>query len=372
MIMNSAYKLLVAFVFFCAVLFGGYFLYQSYLPSTKLNLPTNQAGNNAEVVESKLQTGFTKSIFSSVQVENATGKLYMSTAKKGDLLLEPYVIDLDTSRVYQENTGTVDTSFYHKINNTGTGMIFVGTTKDDLTEAFKSGKFSDAFHLYKSEAPTVHTIPLLSESKKVFTSKDMDKRSPALSGDSTRVLYVADSGRKSKLSSPNSIDKYDIHIVDINKSTDNVIARGTYPQWIDDKSFAFISANGVEIYSLTTQKSKVLINDTNTEDNYKLSIDKKGKLVALCVPNTKKVFLYEFDEAKTSLAFLNQIEVLGFWAIFSPDSKFLAVQTVSDQNNLKSSPKISFFDPRTGGGLKQEIDLSGFDNQKLFVTEWKK
>ena len=60
---------------------------------------------------------------------------------------------------------------------------------------------------------------------------------------------------------------------------------------------------------------------------------------------------------------------LSFWPVFSPDGRYLIVQEVDSVTGL-DSPHLTAYD--LSNDYKKEIlDLSDFDQGKMFLTDWK-
>jgi hypothetical protein len=60
-------------------------------------------------------------------------------------------------------------------------------------------------------------------------------------------------------------------------------------------------------------------------------------------------------------------QVSGYWAVPSPDGQVVAVQSV----DAEGEPVVAFYDASTGAPLGKTIVLTGYSNDRLFLTDWR-
>jgi len=71
-----------------------------------------------------------------------------------------------------------------------------------------------------------------------------------------------------------------------------------------------------------------------------------------------------------------EIETNAFWPVVSPDGNFLAVQAVNWETlSDNPQPRLEFYsllEKNNPKKLELTLDLSAFDQERMFVTDWRK
>lgn len=162
-------------------------------------------------------------------------------------------------------------------------------------------------------------------------------------------------------------------------SQDVKMANGLSPRWISDSQFVYLTSKGLRLHDVAKGSDSVINQIVDKKGaivemlpNMMMNVSDDGTQIALSNPEQYTIYLYK----KEGERFVKNTEFagFGFWPTFSPDGKILAVQTVRDLEKLKTdpSPMIEFWDIETKEPelIPKQIDLSGYLNDILFITDW--
>lgn len=291
-------------------------------------------------------------------------KVFFSSTSEENILPVQYYADLNTGGIDKANITSDDGEYFYNISKLNDKAAFVGVSKSVIQDMFERGEeIGKAFQLYVGNV-TDTQLPVVADSQKITNTNIVSKISPKFSPSSNRVLYtVADDSILDK----ETIDPYSIRIVDLSTGKDEqLLDKATSPDWIDSDTFVYLSNKGLELYDLRDNSSVELLSFEG-QINVKFDISESAKYIAVSVPDTSKVFVYEF-EGKTLKSF-SEIQTRAYWVVFSPQENEILVQTVLDEKS-NSGPKLGFYD-LSGNVSRKDIMLSGFRNDGLFINQWK-
>lgn len=230
-------------------------------------------------------------------------------------------------------------------------------------------------------APYVKDTPLagvLTEGQMIMNFTEQDKilapRLPQVN-DKGRVLYMA-LHDKAQLSSVGEYDliNWDIHYND--GKLNSVIATGLYPHWISNEEFIYLSKDGMHRMNALTKKDSLLSdlsidgNKVSIAANMMIAVSKDGRRVAFANPEASATYVYELSEA--GIAPLKTLDGAGgFWPLFSPDGKTLAIQVTDNSKDIAPRASVQFWDIERGEMKPENLDLSAYRPGALFMTDWK-
>lgn len=302
------------------------------------------------------------------------GKIYLSLGASTLLLPEPAVLDLDAGTLIHDGMDDGSIGYEHDVSADRSQVAFIGSTKD-LFEKAQQGliPFGEAIQVYVGSVGADGQLPPPDHSIAITTARTIEKRTPAISPDLTRVLYVANAdGTRPSDPKARSLSTYDIHAA-LADGSDTTIAQGIAPAWLSADAFLFVAADGIREYSFAEATSSLILPDA-LATNSKIAVSPDGSQLAVSDPDSRTVFLFTLDTRRfpARVGASRQIATLAFWPLFSPDGKYLAIQTADDTGNgVVSDPRIDFYDLSDLHKLPDTVSLAGFDNDRLFMTSWR-
>jgi hypothetical protein len=191
----------------------------------------------------------------------------------------------------------------------------------------------------------------------------MQKKSPTISDDGHSVLFMEIPANQAASSSLH-VAEHIIRLISRNKITDLRVP-GMFPQWIGDNRFYYLASDGIHLYDIARTTSTLIV-PIETRPNFKLAISHDHSILAFSNPDSRRIFLYSIKGNGLQLAPLDTMTMSGFWMVFSPDDKFMAVQT-TDAND---APLITIVETSHFQQVGSSIPLPALLNERLFVTSW--
>ena len=287
-----------------------------------------------------------------------TGTVFMtaSLAPGGGLL--PIAVDLESGRVFSAGDDIAGRQ----------ATIFHSISRGERYEAFLGGEEgSREPQLYIVEYDTSDPFPSIDGLSSV-------EGTPA--GATLRALSVSDSGRvvyMSLLGERGSEVFTDTNSWDIRMASDEggdvLLTGGAYPSWIDEDLFVFLKNDGLYIYDTRDLSERRVwgIDRGVALTNMKIGLSPEGQSVAWSVPHEGKVYILDISGAVNGIGaqVTNVIDATAFWAVFSPDGRFLALQTADAAQNAR----LDVYDTEE---FKQRatLGLGDVNTASVFVTDW--
>jgi hypothetical protein len=250
---------------------------------------------------------------------------------------------------------------FYVFNRNASTFAFVGTTRSHLDQAIASAAApGSVMQLYRAAVHAPYTLPLPTEAQQITNSDSPFKSELAISDSGMSVAYVASESSSASASSS-------IHVV-MGNSEMPVVA-GTQPQWYSDAAFYYVGADGVRLHDGALRRSTLVL-PIETQGNYKIAVSPNRSLLAFSVPDSSSVFFYRISDNGLLLSLASTVMKRGYWIVFSPDSKYVAIQTATDANaGGRSQPSLSIVDTSTFKDIGT-IPLTPLLNDHLFVTDW--
>ena len=110
--------------------------------------------------------------------------------------------------------------------------------------------------------------------------------------------------------------------------------------------------------------------------NMRLAVSPDKTKLAWSAPSIGKVYVYAIRSLESSFDTLSlektlEINSHSFWVVFSPNSNYLATQEVDWDKIYTDDPKPRIVIFNTEGERVRQIDLPGYNQQTMFLSEWK-
>ena len=276
------------------------------------------------------------------------GTLYLGLAPQGSTDTNLYSYDLDTKQLAPIPTQLA-------------GANTITFSPDGKLSAFVGWQEDSDSQVYVSSLETGNLYQLTRDN--LFY-----KRLPQWSPDGEHVAFTA----TDNLAAGTSLEDWGAYTVDMQGYTYK-IASGAYPVWLSAELGLILRTDGVYLFNLA-EKNVVKIISVNGEAqfNMRLAVSPDKKTLAWSTPGGGKIHLYTIKSlTPVSIEEVATLDTHGFWIAFSPDSTKLAVQEVDWETlTTRPNPRISIFDLSVGGS-KKVLDLSQYNQQYMFLSDWR-
>ncbi len=292
------------------------------------------------------------------------GNLYISYGKGSEPTPESHIYNLDKDSWTEKGFSKDETGYFHSTD--GINTVFVGSTISELQKAINNdGKLGLAFQVYRTRNKLNKSLPLPSDSEKITISSIASKKNPTISENGMEIAYVTQAPIDPKKINT-TFDDYKINIVESDSKKEVSVSKGTNPIWIDNDNLIFLNQDGVNKYNIYSKEITLFI-PLKSQPNFKFTLSNSKKILALSIPDSKKVFIYNLTDSPNVI---NSFDSLAYWVVFSPDDKLIAVQSIKNLDNNSSVPVIDFYTTKDYSKIEKQISLSGIDNNKLFFSAW--
>lgn len=177
-----------------------------------------------------------------------------------------------------------------------------------------------------------------------------------------------------------SVAQWGVYTVDFETKELQFIGSGKDPQWNPEgTSLVYMKADGLYEYILASDENVPVQMPAGFSaafgENANIAVSSNGSMFALAAPNDG---LLAVGEVTTwSPVTIENITAIApevrnrtyFWPTFSPNGKYLAVQSARVQSGGMGDQIIEIIDTETKTTV-QEIDISQYDFDRAFIDEW--
>jgi len=282
--------------------------------------------------------------------EKPEGKILLSLSSLGEKEKSNlYFYDFSQNELKKQEGEFFQTasSFTGKFSSDGSKLVFAAT-KDgtDVSQIFLVNKDG-------------------SQLRQLTFDANYSKRNPVWSPDEKNVVYQ--SIKKDEKNHFN-VENWEIHIVNL-EGKDSLVTHGANPDFIPNGKILVLRETGIFAYDQKGQNEEILVKNnekTKNASNKKMEVSPNGKYIAVASKSSFLVLFKTISLEPLQIGEAKSIAVKGYWPVFSPDEKYLALEEVDGNNE---NPKLVVFD--LGTLEKKEVyDLGKYDQMKMFVTDW--
>ena len=350
----------------------GFGIWYGFQFTTQLDEPVDAQLPGTYVPFAEEGIARTQSQLSADDTAFLSGRLFFSSEPAGSERLFPYTFDLATQTLTRGDRTGEQVSTLHSISPDGRLIGLIGTTREHFEEA--NGNEDTAMQVYVYPYDQQSPMPEIGSAAEAQSRATLAFKRSLSVGNDGRVLYGGHSVEGAVAASAlASVNNWHIYLSDPN-GEDTLLVSGMYPHWISASEFLFLRQDGVHVYDFETGTHTLALagpEGVTLTPDIKLSVSDDARFAALVDPADSAVYVLRLARTQDGTVAVSYsdvtIPVAAGWAVFSPDSRTLAVQEVS----LDGSGFIAFYDVQTGTRHAYTITLADFMQQELFVTDWR-
>ncbi len=279
-----------------------------------------------------------------------SGNLYLGLAPAGSNNPSIHRYDLVSSKISPVSLITPNANST-SISPSGNLLAFVGWKEGDLSHIFIMDLLKNVSYQLTSDNP-------------------LFPRGPRWSPDDRLIAFTAS---RSKAPDFRDLDSWGAYVSNLRGET-TLIASGAYPEWLTENRGLFLRSDGVYAFDLQSKKIGLVLPMVNSKAafNMRLAVSPDKTKLAWSAPSIGKVYVYGIKSPEPlSLEKILEIDSHSFWVIFSPDSKYLATQEVDWDKIYSDDPKPRIVILGDGGERVRQIDLPGYNQQAMFLSDWR-
>jgi len=300
-----------------------------------------------------------------------SGRIYLTLIRQGEEDLAPYIFDVTQKRFLAPHYEDHSAVFYQTFS--GEYTAFVGTNRE-IYESVNEN-VNEARQVYVASINDDIPLAQVSSSEVITGEALRGKRTISISDDGTRSLFVA--FEEAQGSVPIFTKEWGIYLA-TNGTQVTKITNGMYPHWIDNQNFIYLGDGGIYVYNIPEDERIILWEySKDTQVNMMLHLSEDKSTLAWTLPGNDMVLVFRIDPSELPrIEKIAEINTNAFWPVVSPDGNFVAVQAVNWlEIETNPNPRLEFYSlskkdyPRK---LDIEVSLKEFDQQRMFITDWRR
>ncbi|MEK7505770.1 MAG: hypothetical protein AAB597_02660 [Patescibacteria group bacterium] len=283
-----------------------------------------------------------------------SGNIYLGLAPGNSSNPSIYAYDLARGNLSPVSLITPNANSV-SISSDGNLLSFVGWKEDNISHVFVLDIFKNTSYQVTSDSPKL-------------------PRAPRWSPDNRQVAFTASTAQTPDF---RDLDSWGAYVSSLRGET-IFIAPGAYPEWLTEERGLFLRSDGVYTFDLKSKKIGLVLPMLNSKAafNMRLAVSPDKTKLAWSAPSIGKVYVYAIRSLESSFDTLSlektlEINSHSFWVVFSPNSNYLATQEVDWDKIYTDDPKPRIVIFNTEGERVRQIDLPGYNQQTMFLSEWK-
>ena len=268
----------------------------------------------------------------------------------------------------------LDLAYQHVFSMNGAFIAFVGaenvgnvSTLSDIPMQIYRADVSDAVTFNDF-------LQRVQNAERVTNSAGVVRQFPSVSnrGD---VVYSSHALADNKTLLSAEANSWDIYLVS-QGGEEQAVTKGVHPVWVDDTHFIFLKNDGLYLYDVAQAiEQKEWGSLEKASMRMSLDVSDDGQYIAWAAREAGSVFVLRALgwNGVQPLTLKGTIPDAGTYAVFSPDSRYLAVlaPALSSKTLGKWESSIDIFDIETLSRAGSELLLVGSEPNFTYLTDWR-
>ena len=266
-------------------------------------------------------------------------------------------------------------AYQHVFSGDGRYVTFVGAVDIEKVSSIST----TPMQIYRADVSQAVTyddfVRKVQEAEAATHAKGVVKQAPSVSN-TGNVLYIAHKPEDPQALFSSDAEEWTIHLVS-ESGQDTVVTQGIYPKWVGEDAFVFLKNDGLYVYAIPEQsENKIWEAQGVATMDMTLDVSDDYQHIAWATPSLGTVQVFQvLNWGTDTLVLKGALLVPGVQAVFSPDGRFLAVQTTSpliSENGLEElGVSIHYFDVETLRAVSMPLALTGVDPNQTYLTDWR-
>ena len=200
-------------------------------------------------------------------------------------------------------------------------------------------------------------------------------RLPSWSFDGDHLAFMA---RRDAAGDTLDVSSWEIQVADVAvPESARYVTTGAHPIFLADGSILVLKSDGLyrylEVVGVWHGERIVEVVNGAAFANMHLALSRDGTKLAWSnfEAGTLDIYIVKIDSDTKGVAIIkdDELPVYGFWPVFSPDGKYVALEEV-ESASAPLDQKLVAFDLSSGEKIFM-TDLSPYEQDSLFITEWR-
>jgi hypothetical protein len=301
-----------------------------------------------------------------VRVDDGTSRISIAPSTYDLMYREVQVTD--AAKLAASPDG-MNLAYQHIFSPDGNYVTFLGATNVESVTSISQMPLQ----IYRADVYGAQSyedfITKIRNAEQMTTDTSMFRQAPSVSN-AGYVLYTAHSREAELAVFTAEANEWSVYLV-MPGGTDRMLTRGISPKWVAEDMFVFLKNDGLYSYSVTTGvEKKVWGTEGIVTAISSLEVSDDYQHIAWLAPESGYVTLLRALNWDTGvLEEKGFIPSPGIAAVFSPDSRFIAVQELVE--NESSATGIQFFDVESLELVAPPITFTDVDPNQTFLTDWR-
>ena len=269
----------------------------------------------------------------------------------------------------------VNLAYQHVFSHNGNFVVFTGAVNVDGATSLSSIP-TQVYRADVSDALTYDDfVRKVQDAERITESSGIVQQFPSVSnvGDVLYITHVTEAENQALFTS--KAESWDIRLVS-HRGEERFLTKGIHPKWVDDSRFVFLKNDGLYLYDLAGGSGQKIWDMRGTATmRMSLDVSDDGQYVAWASPESGRVLILRaLNWGTNSLTLKGALTTtLGMYAVFSPDSRFVAVQRPepTDETLKNWMSVINIFDIETLTEASPPLPFVGSDPNVIYLTDWR-
>lgn len=263
----------------------------------------------------------------------------------------------------------------YRIKLGGSAFDRISSEGSPLTPRYSPDEKYVAYSVYVDDIVQLIVAPNTAkkeESITISSSKMKMAHLPSWSLDSEQIAFTAQTGYENGTS---DVDAWGVYVADpFLTASARFVSTGMYPVFALDGSLLIVKSDGLHrfVYEQGTWKGELVLalKGGSAVANMQLDISADRAMLAWTNPEHGTLDIFTLTSRKGELEIIktDEFPISGFWPVFSPDKKYVALETV-ESIEVPVGQRLTVLDLATGESVVI-ADLAHYIRDSIIITDW--